>query len=562
MTSKTAAWMARSAVVAAVAAALVQGAVAETVFKAEFREGLPGWKVENGNTVVAVERTFGEAAFVVRRDPMAKSKGTNWGVTSGQFAVVPGRRLSIIVRARSTYEDLRFCHGFFGKYITGVNWFDGNGRKISIPYGFGYDLKKGDWCYTVASTVVPDGAVKARLEFGMDTPNFSTNDWFAVSQARVEMFDPKESGSVVSLRDDGAVLVDGKPFFPIGIYAVCECERNGNSIDTAFRDLKDAGFNTMLRGRAKATNEEFLSLADRHGLKVIQMPAPSYNSDFVKETLVPSLRHHKSVLAWYLADDTASHVGPEEVAYRDRVCKAFDPARLTLQADAVAMGGVNCRYDRFVHSTDVFLPEIYPAYHEKPSGHEVSDVVRDMKLSRTAVAAAGSPVKSIWPIIQHFDGWSWKRFPTFEELRAMSWVSIVQGGKGIVWYVYHSKSGKGRGVVCSDEHWKEMTTVSSEIASLQDDLLTRNAAEQPAVEVVSGPSKDYYGYPSVNALLKTGDTPLLATVNATTNAVKAVIRVKGFRQAESVGKGRTLGATKGISDEWEPYGVRLYRLSR
>ena len=146
MTDKTVAWMARSAVVAAVAAALVQGAVAETVFKAEFREGLPGWKVENGNTVVAVEKTFGEAALVVRRDPMAKSKGTNWGVTSGQFAVVPGRRLSIIVRARSTYEDLRFCHGFFGKYITGVNWFDGNGRNISIPYGFGYDLKKGDWC--------------------------------------------------------------------------------------------------------------------------------------------------------------------------------------------------------------------------------------------------------------------------------------------------------------------------------------------------------------------------------------------------------------------------------
>jgi hypothetical protein len=63
-------------------------------------------------------------------------------------------------------------------------------------------------------------------------------------------------------------------------------------------------------------------------------------------------------------------------------------------------------------------------------------------------------------------------------------------------------------------------------------------------------------------LLKSGDSPLLATVNAATNAVKAVIRVKGFRTAEVIGKGVTLDATNGISDEWEPYGVRLYRLKK
>lgn len=109
----------------------------------------------------------------------------------------------------------------------------------------------------------------------MDSPNFSTNDWLAVSQARIEMMDPKASGCVATLRDDGMVLVDGRPFFPIGIYSVSECERNGNSIDTAFRDLKAAGFNMVHRsGRTTLKDEEFLSLADRHGLKVFQMPAP------------------------------------------------------------------------------------------------------------------------------------------------------------------------------------------------------------------------------------------------------------------------------------------------
>ena len=534
---------------------------AETVFTADFQTGLPGWEYSKGGTVAAVEKMLGETACVVRCDPKATGKGTNWSLTGKAFPVVPGRRVAVIVRARSSFKDLRFCNGYLGRYINGLQWYDRDGKKMPVPFGFGYDLDANGWRYTIAAALVPEDARTARLELGMDTPNFSTNDWFAVSQARVEMSDPKDTGSVASLRDDGMVLVDGKPFFPIGIYAVSECERNGNSIDTAFRDLKAAGFNMVHRaGRTKMQVEEFLSLADSHGLKVFQVPVPSYNSDFVAESFIPKIRHHPSPLAWYLADDTASHVGPEVVAYRDRACKAFDPARLTLQADGVLVGGANCRYERFVHSTDVFLPEIYPVYWKEQRGSEVSEVVRDMRASRAAIALAGRPVKSIWPIIQHFDGWGWKRFPTFEELRAMSWEAIVQGGNGIVWYVYNSKSGHGRGVVCSDEHWKEMTTVSAEIAALQNDLLTRTAAEQPQVEILSGPARDYYGFKSVSALLKTGDSPLLATVNATTNAVKAVVRVKGFRHAEVLGEGRTLDAADGIADEWTPYGVRLYRL--
>ena len=138
----------------------------------------------------------------------------------------------------------------------------------------------------------------------------------------------------------------------------------------------------------------------------------------------------------------------------------------------------------------------------------------------------------------------------------------IQGGNGIVWYVYNSKSGHGRGVVCEDRHWKEMTTVSAEIAAFTGDLLSRTAPDQPQVEILSGPARDYYGFKPVSVLLKTGDAPLLATVNAATNAVKAVVRVRGFSRAEVLGEGRALDATDGIVDEWGPYGVRLYRLHR
>jgi hypothetical protein len=552
----------KSFLIAVLLVAQIFSSDAKTVFNADFKAGLPGWKVSNSKTAVTVEFIRGENAFVVRREEGVEGKGTYWNVVGEKFPVVPGRRISVFVRACSSFKTLRTCRGFNRTYISAIRWFDGEGKMLTTPFGFGYDLAANAWRYTVEGTTVPEDAVMARMEFGFDLPDFTTNDYFAVSKAYVEMSDPTESASTSSLRDDGTVLVDGKPFFPIGIYHVCECERNGNSVETAFRDLKAAGFNMVHRHKANIAEKDFLSLADRYGLKVFQVPAPSYKHDFVEESNIADYRSHPSVLAWYLADDTAGHSTPEEVSFRHRIAKALDPARLTLQADFVMMDGSNCRYPRYVHTSDVYLPELYPVFWKNPQGSEVSEIVRDMKRIRSEIEAAGNPLKSVWPIIQHFDGWGWQRFPTFAELRAMSWESIVHGGKGIVWYVYHSRSGRGRGVVASDEYWNNMKGVSSEIASFKDDLVARTAAEQPRVEILSGPVKDFYGFAPVSVLLKSGDSPLLATVNAATNAVKAVVRVNGFRTAEVVGKGVMLDATNGISDEWEPYGVRLYRLKK
>ncbi len=74
---------------ASAAILLAAGVEAATVFTADFKEGLSGWKVENRGTVAAAEKIFGETALVVRRDPKAKAKGTNWDVIGEPFAVIP-----------------------------------------------------------------------------------------------------------------------------------------------------------------------------------------------------------------------------------------------------------------------------------------------------------------------------------------------------------------------------------------------------------------------------------------------------------------------------------------
>ena len=47
------------------------------------------------------------------------------------------------------------------------------------------------------------------------------------------------------MRDDGVILVDGQPLFPIGLYSVWKREHNGNDFNRCFTELREAGFNTI-----------------------------------------------------------------------------------------------------------------------------------------------------------------------------------------------------------------------------------------------------------------------------------------------------------------------------
>ena len=68
-----------------------------------------------------------------------------------------------------------------------------------------------------------------------------------------------------------------------------------------------------------------------------------------------------------------------------------------------------------------------------------------------------------------------------------------------------------------------MCAVVRQIAPLAKDLASRDAAEQPSVEITAGPKKDACGVAAVSCLLK--ETGLLMAVNSTTNAVSVRLSV-------------------------------------
>ena len=149
-------------------------------------------------------------------------------------------------------------------------------------------------------------------------------------------------------------------------------------------------------------------------------------------------------------------------------------------------------------------------------------IYEDLKL-------AGSPVKSIWAIIQHFEGWGWQRYPTHAEQRAMTYLSIIHGAHGVTWYTYGGR-GKNHGVTHTPEQWQLICSVAGELAQLKDVLTSRNAKTQPTATVTSGPTKDSLGFPSISCLLKDNAEPkILLTANSSPEAVQAKIPLAGLK---------------------------------
>ncbi|MBP5637881.1 MAG: hypothetical protein J6X55_00245 [Victivallales bacterium] len=441
-------------------------------------------------------------------------------------------------------------------------------RAVQVNIGFDVPIIHVGEFFDMDSLQI-DGAIPETQATSTSIPHIHTlevsgKDIFGNSLAddRTMFFGESVKKNIVTMRDDGFVLIDGKPFFPIGLYGMSEKPFNNNSYDKAFKDLRANGFNfahTYKDCGNGPNRQHFLDTAAANGIKVWVPLAGGLVDCTLRE------RNHPAILAWYLGDDTATHI-PADVVRRNHLkCHAIDNAHLTTQADAVG-GYYTNRYIPYVHSTDSFMPEIYPVTSPTPLPVEVPAVIRDMKACQYALRLNGSPVKTFWAIIQHFKGYSsWKRFPSFAELRAMSYLSIIHGAHGITWYTYGGNDTTNLGVASSPERWNEICTVARELSSLSSKITSRNAKTQPNAKVIEGPQTDGLKFPSINCLLKDNDgDKILMTANSSNEPIKAQISLKGFKSADVLFENRTvqLDNDGNLIDDFAQFGVHIYKLKK
>lgn len=336
--------------------------------------------------------------------------------------------------------------------------------------------------------------------------------------------------------------------FPIGIF--------GASQPADLREVRAAGFNWVVGSAAP----DFLEAAAREGLVVLAQPAGLGVSG------IPAADRNPALGCWYVADepDMARHP-PAEVVARIRELRragARKPTVLTLWGGREA--------DQYGRLADWLMIDRYPV-----PWLPLADFPKHLRLGRYAAG----PGRPLIPVLQAFD---WKAFPKqfparpglrppdHAELRAMAFLSLLEGARGLMFYTYRSGEDRSWELRDHPETWDAVLRVVREVRDLEPLFLGMpgwrdfevgyedasgqwNEALDPAIQAAS--IRVRHGTPSVPA------GQYLVAVNTTAREIGWRFRWRkgGPEQLEERLSGRSLApAPQWFADRLGPYDVRVY----
>lgn len=258
------------------------------------------------------------------------------------------------------------------------------------------------------------------------------------------------------------VIVDGKPFFPLGMYWSGVQERE---LDI----YKQGPFNCLMP--YQAPNREQLDMCHARGLKVIYSVKDIYYGTkwapksvksaedevaFI-EKRVQDYGKHPAVMAWYINDELPISM-LQRLSERQQLMERLDADHPTWV--------VLYQYDQirdYLPTFDVVGTDPYPI-PSKP----VSVATRWTRATYNGVFGK----RAMWQVPQAFNWDVYKqaeergknRSPTRDELRSMAWQCVAGGANGLVFYSFFDLFKKTEGEDF-ETRWGNVRAVADEIAS-------------------------------------------------------------------------------------------------
>ena len=307
--------------------------------------------------------------------------------------------------------------------LTGLAWRIDGGSWIKR------EAKDGAWTIPAESLPVGRHVLQARLVYrpgfleAMNVKKRNLFDWG--ESVETEFFTHPEPK--YRMRGDHVLLENGKPFFPLGFYQVA-WNVSAEDCLSMVRNIAAWGYNTVHISCKGSSHGAFLDECARLGVRVI--------TEFAGDPM-PVIEKYKdkpAVMGWNHGDEPAHNgITPEQMFARYDRFKQLDPDHLAYT--------VICKpsqYKRYAAGTDVLAPDLYPVPR-----HFIGDVHR---YSKQANKEATRVDTALWVVCQTFGGQKydksgdWPRCPDAREFRAMSYLALMGGVKGIIYYTYFDLS--------------------------------------------------------------------------------------------------------------------------
>ncbi|GMW02274.1 MAG: hypothetical protein AMXMBFR84_34100 [Candidatus Hydrogenedentota bacterium] len=386
---------------------------------------------------------------------------------------------------------------------------------------------------------------------------------------------------VTAFDDDGMVTVNGTRTFIVGSYYVGNNSTAKGPAPELYAEAAEAGFNLVLAGSTEAMDMAHaaglmtwrpvgtLDLADREG-----------SAAKLKEA-VAAVKDHPSLAFLETVDEPAwtwmkpeQRIPAEALVEAYPIIKEIDPDHLLYTNHAPT--NLVKTMQAYNAGTDIVAMDIYPV---NPGGlkhqYALFEDGHQGDLNNLTIGQVGEYVDKMRrvtgpgrPLFMVLQGFAWEMlqeegkrdpakilYPTFAQHRFMAFQSVIKGANGIVyWGTYFTPQ--------PSEAWSDLKKTVSEVAGLGAVLAQRSSGIAVTVDYhETGHSVD----DGVQWIAKEYDGALYVfTCNADRYPCKATLAgLKGWAKAEVLHEERTIAVREGgITDEWDAFGVHIYKLTR
>jgi len=346
--------------------------------------------------------------------------------------------------------------------------------------------------------------------------------------------------------------VDGKPYFPVGIYTI---QSKTGDHDACLKEAREAGFNTTVYYAWGLSNvTPLLDAAARQGIRAFVYPTSPYDVREGRATAesitkdVQARMKHPALLGWYLVDEPEGIGKSNATIVRDlyETVKRTDtghPCSLVIMSPRAASDYARC--------ADIVWIDPYPVPN-RPVTY-VSDCVG-------GAVGAVEKGKPVWAVPQAFDWSVWhtgkvdKVFrPTPEEERCMTYLALVHSAKGIIYWAHTASKYY---IHNYPEHWEAVKKLAGELRDLSPMLLTVDSKRKAEVSP---------GSATIDTMVKELDGGVyLFAVNREPEACTAsfgISRLSATGEAEVLFENRKVVLSGGAwEDQFKPLAVHVYRL--
>ena len=270
------------------------------------------------------------------------------------------------------------------------------------------------------------------------------------------------------------LLVDGKPFFPLGLYT-----SNANEED--LKIIHDSPFNCIM-AYGPPKDLEGMDKLSKYDLKIIYsikdaFPGTKYCPKSIKTDedavafvtqKVSTFANHPALIAWYINDERPLSMLDKLIA-RQQLMEELDPNHPTWV--------VLYQYTQiadYLHTFDIIGTDPYPI-----PGKGAYEAAR----WTNATVSGSFNHHAVWQVPQIFNwanyrkgpGSGKERKPTLAEIKCMFWLCIANGANGLIPYSYYDLKKPTNGVPF-EVAWAEVCEAADMVKSQIPVLLSTEQA--------------------------------------------------------------------------------------